>query len=273
MRCRVSNTIGILCLLLPLGLVGLACGGGGDDTGGEGQACKADGSCNAGLYCTAASLCQSELSLTELGAEIAINYCGWLFGCCTAAELDSFEGGLIPDGTFASGSSCRSFYSPGLASAFSTPAQAAVTAGRGEYFPAQAVACLLEGQVLGCTGNGAQALQDLLELCADAYNGLQALDAECAHQVECQTGLQCHAGTCKAPLAQSATCETGMTALVCAEGLYCDPIGLTCTQRKGVGQACDGTSNLECQTGHWCPDDGSAMVCTALPTDPVCDGL
>ncbi len=222
------------------------------------------------LFALALSACSSdkkdEVSLSEFAAETATITCEWMFACCTADELDGFIG-LIPEGTFDSQEACASYYTGIIQSFYSTPAQSAVSAGRGEYFPVKAAQCIKEGAGLACTGNGQTVLLDLLELCDDSYNGLQAEDAECDNQVECSAGLLCHDGTCKSPLAVDEDCSDGPA---CATGLYC--AAGVCTAQAGAGEACDNANSSSCVAGYECTDPGTGFECTAIEIDPVCDG-
>lgn len=257
-----------LVTLMACGALALAGCGGGDSAGKDGKPCKDDGSCNPGLHCMQTGVCQAEVTLAEFATESAAVYCGWLFSCCSDAEIDEFESRLGAD-SLADEATCIATFETSLQNSYSTPATAAIDAGRGEYFADKAASCLAEGSRLTCSGNGQQLLQELLALCDESYNGLQQVDDACAHQVECRFGLQCHEGTCKGLLAADEACSTAAGARLCAEGLYCNPNSQVCEQRKAPGEACEDLSDLECQTGYEC--SGEPLTCTEIDTE-FCTG-
>ncbi len=266
---RITVLLTILsCFVLSLALV--QCGnGGGEDKGGEGQPCLDDGTCNTGLHCMQSDVCQGEVSLSEFASEAAALNCAWLFSCCSAEELSEIEVALQNTTALDDEASCRTFFTPVIDDNYSTPAQNAIDASRGTYYPDKSASCLAEAAALTCTSGGDNALTQMLNICDDSYVGSQGEGDECAHQVECSSGHQCVEDTCQAPLAENTACSTDPGSHLCSEDLYCHTIDLTCQQRIAPGEDCPGLSELECQTGYKC-DETSTCVERTFDT---CTGL
>ena len=255
----------IVLLMAALALIAAGCGDDGDDTGGEGQTCKDDGSCNSGLLCTTANTCTGAVELSSYAAEASASYCAWIYKCCQDAEISEYAAAIGE--TIDSEASCQSVFTDLLGTYFVTPAQAAVDAGRGTYNAGTSAACLVSGATAACTGaGGGDGFSQLMQSCNGSYAGTQAVDAECAKTLECTPGLQCVSSVCLAPLVLDDTCATAAGSHACGEGLYCDPLGLTCLQRKAANAACTGGSALECVAGYTCDEDDT-LTCIELVSD------
>lgn len=247
----------------------LGCGTSDDGKGKAGEPCNDDGTCDTGLLCMSSGVCKAQVTLTEFAAEAASLNCHWLFACCSEGELTQISDAMGLTDQLKDEASCSSFFKSALESGYSTPAQNAIDAGRGEYFPDKAAACLAVGTQTECSGNGSDALKSLLKTCDDSYNGLQANGDDCSSQVECSAGLLCVNGKCLQPKAQGDNCTDGDPHL-CGEGLYCndpDGTGGSCEARKPKDADCSNIK-LECASGLKC--DTETSKCVAI--EAICTG-
>ncbi len=258
-----------LAISFCVGLLMLGCGNSDDGKGKAGEPCNDDGTCDTGLLCMTTGVCQGEVTLTEFASEAASLNCHWLFTCCSQDELGQIADSMGLSDQLKDEASCTSFFKSAMEAGYSTPAQNAIDAGRGEFFPDKAAACLAVGAQAECSGNGADALKSLLKTCDDSYNGLQGNDEECSSQVECSAGLICVNSKCLTPKAAGDDCIDGDPHL-CGEGMFCnDPEGTggQCETRKPQDADCSGI-RLECDSGLKCDSETSKCV----QVQPMCTG-
>lgn len=259
----------LLASSLSIALLMWGCGSSDDGKGKAGQPCNEDGTCDTGLLCMSTNICQAQVTLSEFATETAALNCHWLFACCSQDELTQISDAMGLTDQLKDETSCSDFFKSALDAGYSTAAQNAVDAGRGEYFPDKAAACLATGAQASCSGNGSDALQTLLKNCSDSYKGLQGKGQECSSQVECASGLLCVNGSCLAPKAPGDDCTDGDPHL-CGEGLFCndsDGSGGQCEARKAQDATCSGIT-LECDKGLKCDKDTSK--CIAI--EAICTG-
>jgi len=228
------------------------------------------------------------IALDDLGTKTAEGYCGQLYECCTAAELDTVFQNMNPKPANEAecAQSFKAFYDmdvlPGL--------KEAVEAGRIEFDGALAASCFSK---VTCATLDAEPDPE----CANIFVGKVADGGECKSDDDCAGATSVCAGDssmqsgkCKTPGAVGTACEGGdectsgycdFQSNMCAElqavgeactgfnckDSYCDIMTMVCTALKADGEACDFFS--ECQSGEC---DAMTNMCAAAPA-PICDGM
>lgn len=195
-----------------------------------------------------------ELLLENAGSEGAKVWCAWLYTCCTADEIT--RGNF----NFTNETECGTKVAEAIDDNWTTPMQAAITAGTVTYDAKKAHKCLEASKDVGCTGTNNP--DDFLANCDDSpRTATIAAGSECASFVECVTAAPYCTGTpavCTAALAKDATCTPSQLPL-CEAGTYCDSTTTQCTDHKAEGADC--TSSGECGALS-CVESKCAKACT-----------
>jgi hypothetical protein len=223
---------------------------------------------------------QQQIALGDLPAEAAKTYCNVIEQCLA---------GLL---AFFPRPECEATFATNYRNDEYAALQAAINAGKVHYDGQKARSCLDALTAMGCD----LFVQRNPTICDEAIagdvplGGACSIDGECAglaycdvragvcpgvcaerrgegqdcdEDNNCQSGLNCHLGLCKAPAMAGQACD-GPSGTGCRPGLFCVGASATAAGTCGdpstvlsakVGQACDLTMQRLCETGLSCEVD------------------
>jgi hypothetical protein len=200
----------------------------------------------------------SSVPLDQLGSQLSTAECAKSFQCCTQDQLSTlFESAV----TLTTTAQCQTYVDQ-LLSGFAVPQyMASVAAGRADYDPEAAGACvsLIGGQ--SCAEFDMSRSPTSPGGCSRFLTPLVAVGGACSQSYECIDGYCKGAvtlpapmdGTCAAMPAMGQACTS-----VCAAGLYCDQGTATCQPLKADGAMC--AAGFECSHGG-CATGSCGPIC------------
>jgi hypothetical protein len=207
------------------------------------------------------------VSIDDFPATITDANCGYLFRCCTDAEImTEFMGVTVGNGSagITTELQCEQ-YESGLIDAFSLPyLKQSIAAGRASYDGSVVASCASALDALACGGMSSLE-QD--PACKGYIVPLVADDGACTQNYECTSG-NCEGATDGSDGMCAPIPELGSACdLVCDAGLYCGvdhSLNNVCMAQGGVGSAC--TNDGQC-TSDSCVGTGSDGQTDRMCTD------
>ncbi len=192
--------------------------------------------------------------LTDAPAAVAESICNPLEECL---------GDLAT--VFLGGQSCVDAVEPAVVNANAPLWQESIDAGRLAFDGSKLDDCISAASALGCA-----ALESRdIAACEEAFEGLVepggacVMEIDCAGEAYCAFGAACP-GICTARVGGGESCTSNEG---CVSGLICG--GGTCVMPAGNGEACGGSSAIECEAGLLCTGETDTEAGACKPFDEV----